>query len=226
MEIYIDSANAGIIRELCRYYPVAGVTTNPTIIAREQGDFKKILTEVRAAAGNLLIHAQVTAETAEGMLTDARDLHTLLGDPFAVKVPVTKEGLRAIPMLKAEGFTVTATAIFSPVQAVLAAEAGADYAAPYINRFDTVCGDGIRLVSDIACLYGENGYRTKILAASFKNAQQIAEVMTAGAQSITLAPDLFDMMLSHPMTDLAMDAFHRDWNGVYGDASVQRLLGK
>ncbi len=226
MEIYIDSANAGIIRDLCRYYPVAGVTTNPTIIAREKGDFKKILTDVREAAGDLLIHAQVTAETAEGMIVDARDLHTLLGDPFAVKVPVTKEGLRAIPILKAEGFTVTATAIFSPVQAVLAAAAGADYAAPYINRFDTVCGGGVQLVSDIACLYAQNGYATKILAASFKNAQQIAEVMLAGAESVTLAPDLFDMMLSHPMTDLAMDAFRRDWAGVYKNASVQSLLNK
>ena len=107
---------------------------------------------------------------------------------------------------------------------MLAAEAGADYAAPYINRFDTVCGDGIRLVNDIALLYAQNGYATKILAASFKNAMQIAEVMAAGAQSVTLAPDLFDGMLSHPMTDLAMDAFRRDWAGVYGDASVQDLL--
>lgn len=226
MEIYIDSANAAVIRDLCRYYPVSGVTTNPTIIAREKGDFRKILTDVRLAADNRLVHAQVTAETAEGMLADARDLYELLGDPFAVKVPVTKEGLRAIPLLKEEGFTVTATAIFSPVQAVLAAAAGADYAAPYINRFDTVCGGGVRLVSDIACLYAENGYGTKILAASFKNAQQIAEVMTAGAASVTLAPDLFDAMLSHPMTDLAMDAFRRDWTGVYKDASVQTLLEK
>ncbi len=226
MEIYIDSANAAIVRELCRFFPVAGVTTNPTIIAREKGDFREILLSVREAAGDRLIHAQVTAETAEGMLADARDLHALLGNPFAVKVPVTKEGLRAIPLLKSEGVAVTATAIFSPVQAMLAAAAGADYAAPYINRFDTVCGDGIQLVRDIAGLYERNGYGTKILAASFKNAMQIAEVMTAGAQSVTLAPELFGAILSHPMTDLAMDAFRRDWAGVYGDASVQSLLGE
>ncbi|MBE6561379.1 MAG: hypothetical protein E7662_09665 [Ruminococcaceae bacterium] len=224
MQYFIDSANAAVIAALCRDFPVAGVTTNPTIIAREKGDFRTVLLAVRKAVGDRLLHAQVTAETAEGMCADARDLRALAGEPFAVKIPVTREGLRAIPMLKAEGFTVTATAVFSPTQAMLAAEAGADYAAPYINRFDTVCGDGIRLVNDIALLYAQNGYATKILAASFKNAMQIAEVMAAGAQSVTLAPDLFDGMLSHPMTDLAMDAFRRDWAGVYGDASVQDLL--
>lgn len=224
MEYYIDSANAAVIRRLRRYFPAAGVTTNPTIIAREKGNFKEILLSVREAAGDGLLHAQVTAETAEGMLTDARDLHTLLGDPLAIKVPVTCEGLRAMPMLKREGFTVTATAIFSPTQAMLAAAAGADYAAPYINRFDTVCGDGIRLVEQIARLYAGNGYKTKILAASFKNAMQIAEVMEAGAHSVTLAPELFEGMLTHPMTDLAMEAFRRDWSGVYGDASIQELL--
>ena len=224
MEYYIDSANAALIKELCRYYPVAGVTTNPTIIAREKGDFREILLSVREAAGDLLVHAQVTAEDAEGMLADARDLHALLGDPIAIKIPVTREGLRAIPMLKAEGFTVTATAVFSAAQAMLAAEAGADYAAPYVNRFDTVCGDGVRLVSDMALLFAQNGYSTKILAASFKNTMQICEVMTAGAHSVTLAPDLFDAMLSHPMTDLAMDAFRRDWKGIYAEASVQDLL--
>ena len=224
MEYYIDSANAAVIAELCRYFPVAGVTTNPTIIAREKGNFRRILTDVRSACGSLLLHAQVTAETAEGMLQDAHLLHDLLGDPLAIKIPVTREGLRAIPRLKEEGFTVTATAIFSATQAMLAAEAGADYAAPYINRFDTVCGDGVRLVGDIALLYAQNGYSTKILAASFKNAQQIAEVMAAGAHSVTLAPELFDMMLKHPMTDLAMEAFRRDWAGVYGDAAVGDLL--
>jgi len=224
MEYYIDSANAAVIADLCRFFPVAGVTTNPTIIAREKGDFRQILLDVRAAAGNRLLHAQVTAETAEEMLREARLFRDLLGDPLAVKIPVTREGLRAISLLKEEGFTVTATAIFSATQAMLAAEAGADYAAPYINRFDTVCGDGVRLVGDIAMLYAQNGYKTKILAASFKNAQQIAEVMEAGAQSVTLAPELFDMMLKHPMTDLAMDAFRRDWAGVYGDAAVGDLL--
>lgn len=198
MQYYIDSANAAVIAQLCRCFPVAGVTTNPTIIARENSDFKTILLSVREAAGDRLLHAQVTAETAEGMLADARDLHALLGDPLAVKIPVTREGLRAIRLLKEEGFTVTATAVFSLTQAMLAAAAGADYAAPYINRFDTVCGDGVRLVSDMAMLYAQNGCATKILAASFKNAMQIAEVMAAGAHSVTLAPELFDGMLCRP----------------------------
>jgi fructose-6-phosphate aldolase 2 len=220
MEIYIDSANAAVVEELCRFFPVAGVTTNPTIIAREKGDFKEILLSVRAAAGERLIHAQVTAETAEGMCTDARDLHALLGDPFAVKVPVTKEGLRATPMLKAEGFTVTATAIFSPVQAVLAAAAGADYAAPYINRFDTVCGDGIQLVRDIAGLYEKNGYGTKILAASFKNAEQVHKCASVGCHSVTVTADILKNLISHPMTDAAIAGFDKDWKGVYGNQTI------
>lgn len=224
MEYFIDSANAAVIADICQYFPVAGVTTNPTIVAREKGDFRQILLDVRTAAGDRLLHAQVTAETAGEMLREAHLFRDLLGDPLTIKIPVTREGLRAIPRLKEEGFTVTATAIFSATQAMLAAQAGADYAAPYINRFDTVCGDGVRLVGDIALLYAQNGYRTKILAASFKNAQQIAEVMAAGAHSVTLAPELFDMMLNHPMTDLAMDAFRRDWTGVYGTASAGDLL--
>lgn len=226
MEYFIDSANIGAIETICRYFPISGVTTNPSIVSRERGDLKEILCAIRRTIGEArLLHVQAVAPTAEGILAEAHAVRALVGDPLAIKVPVSREGLRAMTMLKTEGFTVTATAIFSPQQAMLSAVSGADYVAPYINRFDAVCGDGEKLVRSITNLFTDNGISTKILGASFKNILQVETVMEAGAQSVTVAPELFDGMISHPMTDLALETFRRDWEGVYGSRGIAELLG-
>ncbi|MGM9652376.1 MAG: transaldolase family protein [Eubacteriales bacterium] len=227
MEYFIDSANPGAIETICRYFPISGVTTNPSIISHERGDLRKILLAVRKTIGDSrLLHVQAVAGTAEGILAEARAVRALVGDPMAVKVPVSREGLRAMGLLKSEGFTVTATAIFSPQQAMLSAASGADYVAPYINRFDAVCGDGEKLVRSIANLFSESHAHCKILGASFKNILQVETVMEAGAQSITVAPELFDGMISHPMTDLALENFRRDWESVYGEKGITALLSE
>ena len=225
MQYFIDSANIPAIDAICRSFPITGVTTNPSIICKEKEDLKKILTGIRnVITQKRLLQVQAVAKTAEGILAEARAVRLLVGDPLAIKVPVCREGLRAIPMLKNEGFLVTATAIFSPQQAMLCACSGADYVAPYINRFDSICGDGEQLVHAIVSLFEASNINCKILGASFKNILQVESIMEAGAQSVTIAPELFDGIVSHPMTDLSLETFDRHWNEVYGGASLDTLL--
>lgn len=225
MEYFIDSANVKAIESICRYFPIVGVTTNPTIISREHGDLKEILSSIRRVIGSKrLLQVQAVAKDAEGILAEARAIRGVVGGPLAIKVPICRESLRAIPMLKTEGFLVTATAIFSPQQAMMSACSGADYVAPYINRFDAICGDGEKLVGSIVDLFSTSRIQCKILGASFKNILQVESIMEAGAQSVTVAPELFDGMVSHPMTDLSLEAFDRDWASVYGDTTIVDLL--
>ena len=226
MEYFIDSADAAAVAAVCRRYPVAGVTTNPTILAREGGEVRRVLAALRAAIGERLLHVQPVSEDAEGIVREARAARALVGDPLAIKVPMTPEGLRAMRMLREAGFPVTATAVFSPQQAILAATVGADYVAPYINRFDTVCGGGAALVRAAALLIEKNGLPTRILCASFRNIQQIEEVMEAGASAVTVTPETFAAMTSHPMTDAALAAFRRDWNGLWAGETLETLLAE
>ena len=217
MEYFIDTANAAAAAALCRQYPIAGVTTNPTILAREGGEVRRVLAALRV---------QPVSEAAEGIVREARAVRALVGDPLAIKVPMTPEGLRAMRLLQSEGFPVTATAVFSPQQAILAATVGADYVAPYINRFDTVCGGGAALVRAAAALIEKSGLPTRILCASFRNIQQIEEVMEAGASAVTVTPETFAAMAAHPMTDAALAAFRRDWNGLWAGETLETLLAE
>ena len=140
MEYIIDSANLEAIKNCMEYFPVAGVTTNPTIISREKNELKSLLLAIRQTIGDKMLHVQVTCDHAEGMLEEAVRLNDLLGPNFYVKIPVTKEGIKAIRLVKGKGIKVTATAIFNQTQALMAAVAGADYVAPYVNKIDSIAG--------------------------------------------------------------------------------------
>ncbi len=225
MEYFIDSADARAVSDICRSFPVAGVTTNPTILSRVGGDLRVILPALRAAIGSeRLLHFEPVSPDTEGILREADAVRALVGGRLAVKVPPTPDGLRAVPLLKDAGFAVTVTAVFSPQQAMLAASCGADYIAPYINRFDTVCGGGAELVRASASLLAADGSSARLLCASFRNIRQIEEVMEAGARAVTVTPETFYAMASHPMTDLALETFRRDWQPVWGNATLCDLL--
>ncbi|MBQ8369987.1 MAG: fructose-6-phosphate aldolase [Clostridia bacterium] len=221
----IDTANLEDIRRVCEYYPVAGVTTNPTIISREKADFKQIICEIRNIIGdNKQLHVQTTATEAKEILREAEMIRSTVGGNFFIKIPITKEGLRATEMCKKMGIGVTMTAIFTQPQALMAARAGADFVAPYINRLDNIVSDGVNVVNEIVDIFKVYDIKTQVLAASFKNVEQVHKVSMTGAHAVTINPDLFDMMIYHPLTYYAIDDFTADWQQVYGEKSVCDLL--
>lgn len=221
----IDTAKLEDIRRVCEYYPVAGVTTNPTIISREKGDFKKIICDIREIIGeNKQLHVQTTATEAKEILREAEMIRQTVGGNFFIKIPITKEGLKATEMCKKMGIGVTMTAIFTQPQALMAARAGADFVAPYINRLDNIVSDGAHVVEEIVALFKAHNINTKVLAASFKNVEQVHKVAMVGCPAVTINPELFDQLIYHPLTLYAVDAFSADWEMVYGDKKILDLL--
>ena len=221
----IDTANLAEIKRCCEFYPVCGVTTNPTIISKENSNFKNIIYGIREIIGDdKMLHVQTTATEAGDILKEANMIKDVVGGNFYLKIPITKEGLKATKMCKDAGFGVTMTAIFTQQQALIAACAGADFVAPYINRLDNIVSDGVHVVGEIVKMFNMYDIKTKILAASFKNAEQVHKVSMTGAHAVTINSDIFDMLIYHPLTYYAIDDFNKDWEMVYGDKKVPDLL--
>ena len=221
MKLFVDHADLDQIKEMFEYFPVSGVTTNPTIITRTGKDPYEVLKSIREFIGaDAELHAQVISSDAEGMMAEAKEMRETVGGNFYVKIPTTKEGLKAIKNLKKEGFKVTATAVYTSIQAYLAAEAGADYVAPYLNRIDNLGYDGIQTACDIHDIFENNGYQTKVLAASFKNTQQVLELAKYGVGAATVAPDVIRNFVNNVAVDSAVGAFVKDFNATYGDGKT------
>lgn len=216
--IYLaDSANAEAVRALMEYFPIEGVTTNPTIVAREKGDYKKLLTDMRRVIGpDMMLHVQTMQTEACAMVREALALKQALGGCFYIKIPATREGLKAIRLLKRQQIPVTATAIFSVQQALLCARAGADFVAPYVNKLSDACVNAVGAVGEIVREFDRFHLPARVLAASFRNVDQVNQVALAGSHAITLPVPFYDKLIAHPMTDLALDGFERDWSDVYG----------
>ena len=225
MEFIIDTADLKAIRRIVEFFPVTGVTTNPTIISKEKTDFKQLVLALREAVGpDKQVHVQTTCEKAEEIVREAEELQALVGGEFYIKIPVGPEGLKATMMLKKKGIGVTMTAIFTAEQALMGALAGATYVAPYVNRLDNVCADGVGVVSDIVQLFDVHGLDCKVLAASFKNVQQVHNVALCGGHAVTINPELYDQIVYHPLTDKAIADFTSDWKGVYGEKGILDLI--
>lgn len=217
----IDSANIEAIRRCVDLYPVAGVTTNPTLVSREHRPLADILKDIRSVIGNdRMLHVQVSASDSETMIAEAHRLNEFVGGEFIVKVPVSAPGMKAIRLLSQQGMRVTATAILSAQQALMAAVAGAEFLAPYINRLDNIGGDGSKVAADIVHLLKVHQLPAKVLGASFKNVQQVQELAMAGAQSVTVAPDVFENLIRHPLTDSGLTQFHADWVQAFGEGKT------
>ncbi len=221
----IDTADLDAIRKCSEYFPVSGVTTNPTIISREKTDFRTLLYSIREIIGDdKMLHVQATATEADEIVKEAEMIKNVVRGNFYIKIPITREGLRATAICKDKGIGVTMTAIFTQQQALIAAKAGADFVAPYINRLDNIVSDGVRVVEEISDIFKNYDIKTKILAASFKTVEQVHKVSMSGAHAITINPDLFDMLIYHPLTYYAIDDFSKDWESVYGEDKVSDLL--
>ncbi|WP_252236416.1 fructose-6-phosphate aldolase [Clostridium sp. CH2] len=217
----IDTANIEEIKDAMEYYPLSGVTTNPTILSKENKDPISLLKKIRTIVGEeTMIHAQVISLSTEGMIKDAEYLKENIGGNLYIKIPVTKEGIKAIKILKAKGFNITATAIFTAQQGLMASVAGADYIAPYVNRIDNLSGDGVGVVGYLINMIKEYNLATKVLAASFKNVQQVHEISKLGGHSVTVGKDIFDKLIEHPMTDWSVDNFIKDWEKAFNRKSL------
>lgn len=221
MEYILDTADIAAIRHCNEFYPLSGVTTNPSIIAKEKRDFWQIVDEIRAIIGpDKLFFAQTVQTEAEKIVEEAKLMNERSGGAFCVKIPIGEEGLKATMALKKLGIKVLMTAIFTPAQALMAAKAGADYVAPYVNRLDSITGDGCAVVAEIVEQFALYGLPCKVLAASFKNAQQVHNCASVGCQCVTVTADIMKALISHPMTDAALTGFARDWNAAYGEKTI------
>ena len=215
--IFLDTANLERVRNAFGLYPLDGVTTNPTIIAREKTDFLGVLKGIREVIGpDAMLHVQAVGRTAETIAEEARYLNRELGGKLYIKIPVIPEGIKAIKILSTEGIDTTATAVFTAEQALMAAKAGAGFVAPYVNRLDDIGGNGVEVVAQIAAEFRTLGIGAKVLAAGFKNVQQVHDAVLAGSHSITVNTDLMDQMMTHPLTDRSVENFISDWETAYG----------
>ncbi len=219
-EFYLDTADATKVLQLNQSLPIYGVTTNPSILAQAGLGISTVLPAMdKALGGSARMHVQVVTQTAEAMLVEARQLQALPYD-IVVKVPATSVGLAAIKLMKAEGITVLATAIYTAQQGFLAALCGADYLAPYVNRIEAMGSDGVGVVADIQTLLVRHHFAAKLLPASFKNTLQVMDVLQLGVAAITIPVDIAEQMMAHPAVQPAVDQFTQDWQAVFGDRSV------
>ena len=225
MKYLIDSANLDEIRALSEYLPIAGVTSNPSIVKKEGGvPFFAHMREIRSIIGNLRpLHIQVTATDYDGMMRDAEAVFRHVDEKVFIKVPVDFEGVKVIKALRRQGANVTATAVYGMDQAFMALEAGADCIAPYYNRMEALGVDAASVLGNIAGIIAHYGYETEILAASFKQPAQIDRAILAGAHSVTVAPDVLRGIFAKQVVADAVQAFSDDWTGLYGGKTLAEL---
>ena len=225
MKYLIDSANLDEIRALSEYLPIAGVTSNPSIVKKEGSvPFFAHMREIRSIIGNLRpLHIQVTATDYDGMMRDAEAVFRHVDEKVFIKVPVDFEGVKVIKALRRQGANVTATAVYGMDQAFMALEAGADCIAPYYNRMEALGVDAASVIGNISGIIAHYGYETEILAASFKQPAQIDRAILAGAHSVTVAPDVLRGIFAKQVVADAVQAFSDDWTGLYGGKTLAEL---
>ncbi len=212
MRIFLDTANVDEIREANSWGVIDGVTTNPTLIAREGRDLRQVIREICSIVDGP-VSAEVVSETADEMVPEARDL-TKVHKNVVIKVPMTAEGLKAVSVLSDAGVQTNVTLVFSPSQALLAAKAGATYVSPFVGRLDDNSHIGMDLVRDIATIYANYGYPTQIIVASVRSPNHVVEAALAGADVATVPYGVLLKMTGHPLTDIGIEQFLEDWRKV------------
>jgi fructose-6-phosphate aldolase 1 len=220
MELYLDTADVAAVKRLSRILPLQGVTTNPSIVAKEGKPLWEVLPALRdALGGNGKLFAQVMASDAEQMVAEAL-LMTQRVSGLVVKIPATREGLAAIKKLKGMNIPTLGTAVYGAGQGLLSALAGAEYVAPYVNRLDAQGGDGIAMVKELQALLNLHAPHSKVLAASFRTPRQAMDCLLAGCQSITLPVDVAEQLLDTPAVQAAVEKFDADWRQAFGTTSI------
>ncbi len=210
MKFFIDTANLDEIKEAVELGLIDGVTTNPSLVAREGDvDFKKHIAKIcKLVKGD--VSAEVTSLDTAGMLKEGRELAKIAKN-VVIKVPLTLDGLKACRTFRAEGTKVNVTLCFSAAQALLAAKAGASYISPFIGRLDDIAEDGMQLIQDIVQIYGNYGFETEVLAASIRHPMHIVNCALAGADVATIPFKVITQLVKHPLTDKGLEGFLNDW---------------
>ncbi|MBC2716548.1 MAG: fructose-6-phosphate aldolase [Desulfobacteraceae bacterium] len=209
MKFFIDTANIEEIKEANNMGMVDGVTTNPSLIAKEGRDFKEIITEICEIVDGP-ISAEVISLEEKGMVSEAREL-AKIHENIVVKIPMTIDGLKAVRTLSSEGIKTNVTLVFSPLQALMAAKAGATYASPFIGRLDDLSQDGLVLVDQIVTIYDNYDYDTEVIVASVRNPLHVLDSALMGADIATIPFNVLAKLAAHPMTDKGIKAFMADW---------------
>ncbi len=209
MEFFLDTANLDEIRKAKAQGLMDGVTTNPTLLAREGGDWRK-QAEAICAAVDGPVSLEVVGETAEEMVREAEDLAGF-GDNVVIKVPMTNEGLVATKSLYRKGMKTNVTLVFSPLQALLAAKAGATYVSPFVGRLDGIAHDGMELISQIRTIFDNYEFPTKVLVASIRHPMHVLDSALIGADVATIPYSVISQLAAHPLTDKGLASFNADW---------------
>jgi transaldolase len=212
MNIFIDTANIKEIKEASALGLIDGVTTNPTLIARENRPAQELLKEICS-----LVSGPVSAEAisleSEGMLGEARQLAKIAKN-IIIKIPLVKEGLKAVRVLAREGIKTNVTLCFSPSQALLVAKSGADYISPFVGRLDDISEDGMSLIKDIKTIYNNYGFKTKIIVASVRNPLHVVTAALLGADVATIPFAVIEQLIKHPLTDIGIQRFLEDYKKI------------
>ncbi len=212
MKFFIDSANIGDIREALSLGMCDGVTTNPSLVAKEKRPFNDVVKEILEAVPGP-VSLEVISLDAPGMVAEAKKL-VELGGNVVIKVPLTTEGLKATKILSGDGIDVNQTLVFSPIQALMAAKAGAAYVSPFVGRLDDVAQDGMELVEQILGIFDNYGFSTEVIVASVRHPMHVLEAATLGADIATIPFNVIAQLAKHPLTDAGIEKFLADWKKV------------
>ncbi len=209
MNLYLDTANLEEIRTAASWGVISGVTTNPSLIAREEGDFEKIIEEITGIIPGP-VSAEVISLKGDEMVEEAKKLSQKASN-VVIKIPMTSEGMKAVSQLSSLDIQTNVTLVFSFNQALMAAQAGATYVSPFVGRLDDIGHNGMEVVKEIVDVYNYYGYETEIIAASIRHPQHVIEASRVGADIATIPFKVLEQMFKHPLTDAGIDKFLEDW---------------
>ncbi len=215
MKIFLDSANIKDIKTYASWGIIDGVTTNPSLVAKEGVDFETRVKEICEVVEGP-VSAEVISTTAPEMIEEAQKIQKWAPNVF-IKIPMIPEGLKALKVISAEGMKTNVTLVFSPAQALLAAKAGATLVSPFVGRLDDAGHDGMEVVADIVQIFQTYGVQTEVLAASIRHQHHVLTAMRSGADIVTIPPKLLEKMARHPLTGMGLKAFLKDWEGMKKD---------
>src|SRR5215813_2720239 len=212
MKLFIDSGNIADIQKLADIGIIDGVTTNPSLLVKEPGDFRENLKKICEIVKGP-VSGEVTATDFGGMMREGHDI-AKIDEHMVVKVPLTREGIRACKALSGEGIRVNVTLCFSPAQALLAAKAGATYISPFVGRLDDIATNGLELIREIVTIYDQYDFDTEVLVASCRHPIHVVEAAKMGADIATCPPAVIEQMFNHPLTTIGLEKFLKDWEKV------------
>ena len=212
MKFFIDTANIEEIKKGIEMGLVDGVTTNPTLLSKEKKDPQRTIKEILSIVEGP-VSLEVIAKDSKGMCEEARKLSSL-GTNAVIKIPMTEEGMKAVRVLSQEGIKTNVTLIFQPVQALIAAKAGADYVSPFIGRLDDISVRGMEVIEDTITIFSNYGYETEIIVASIRHPLHVLQAAIIGADIATIPFNVLKQLMSHPLTDIGLERFLKDWESI------------